>query len=91
MVTQLALNQSFFQVRVLTGQPILSGNGLVWSRTLGLGPRDFGGSNPPYPTIYGGLVQMARISDLQSEGRGFDSLILHHLFGWESWFNPTVC
>ena len=30
---------------------IVSGNGLVWFRALGLGPRDFGGSNPPYPTI----------------------------------------
>ena len=30
---------------------VLSGNGLVWFRALGLGPRDFGGSNPPYPTI----------------------------------------
>ena len=31
---------------------IISGNGLVWFRALGLGPRDFGGSNPPYPTIF---------------------------------------
>ena len=31
---------------------IISGNGLVWFRALGLGPRDFGGSNPPAPTIF---------------------------------------
>lgn len=49
MATQLALNQSFFQVRVLAGQPILSGNGLVWFRTLGLGPRDIRGFKSSLP------------------------------------------
>ena len=29
----------------------ISEHGLVWFRALGLGPRDFGGSNPPAPTI----------------------------------------
>ena len=28
-----------------------SEHGLVWFRTLGLGPRNFGGSSPPAPTI----------------------------------------
>ena len=30
----------------------ISEHGLVWFRALGLGPRDFGGSNPPAPTIF---------------------------------------
>ena len=35
------------------------------------------GSNPSPGTKYGELAQLARASDLHSEGRGFDSLILH--------------
>ena len=37
---------------------------------------EVGGSNPP-PATNGDLAQLARASDLHSEGRRFDSGILH--------------
>ena len=53
---------------------IISGNGLVWFRALGLGPRDFGGSNPPYPTIYRGEIMLCKYCNkefsLQQKGSG---------------------